>query len=207
MKWLLFLLFPFSLFADFQIWNVDGLNISLSRNFHLTGETEFRYGQHKTQLHYKRYQGGLLFFRSPHTLFHLGYRQVYHRLNKKWEREYSPLFDLTFQVANRRGLHISDRNRLQYRIFSHFPNRWLYRNRLEFVLPFRLFKTYAPFLADELFWQEARGINENRLEGGLKIPYRQRTQLKLSYVYRLLKNAQKDWTHQNVLWIHFSLHF
>lgn len=207
MKWLFLVLFPISLFAKVQVWNTDGLHLRLSRNVYFTGETEFRYGQHKTQLYYKHYQGGLLLFRSPHTLFQLGYRQVYHRFNKNWEKEYSPLFDIFFQVANRRGLHISDRNRLQYRIFSHFPNRWLYRNRLEFVPPFRLFRSYAPFLAYELFWQEASGINENRLEAGFKIPYHKRTQLNLIYMYRTVKDFEKKWSHQNVIWIYFSLHF
>jgi hypothetical protein len=207
MKWLSFFLFPVSLFASFQVWNTDNLSIRFARKFYLTGETEFRYGERKTKLYYKHYQGGILYTYSPYTLFHIGYRQIYQRINQKWQKEYEPLFDLTFQIASRHGLHISDRSRLEYQISNQSPNRWLYRNRFEIVFPFRLFRNFTPFLADEFFWLETRGINENRLEGGFKIPYHQKTQLNLSYICRLLKNPQKDWTHQNVFRIHFFLYF
>lgn len=217
MKWLLLLLLPCALFArlnsngDFQIWNSDGLNIPLSKKIHFSGNAEFRYGDDRKKLYYKHYQGGFRLYRSSHVLFYFAYRHIYHRVRGKWIAEYDPLFDLTFQAGNRRGLFLSNRNRIQYRILGEKlggKNRWLYRNRSEYVLPYRLTKrNIAPFLAYEFFWQEARGIDQNRLEVGLKIPYHQRTQLNLSYMMRFHKDHQKKWIQHNIVRVDFSLHF
>lgn len=217
MKWIFFFILPCALFGrlnkagDFQVWNSDGLNIPLSKKIHFSGNAEFRYGDHRKKLYYKHYQGGFLFARSPHTLFYIAYRHIYNRVRGKWVAEYDPILDLTFQVGNRRGLFISNRSRLQYRVLGEKlggKNRWVYRNRLEFTPPYRLSKrNIAPFLADEFFWQETRGIDQNRLQAGLTIPYHQRTQLNLSYLLRSIKNLEKKWIHQNIVRVDFSLHF
>lgn len=211
------LLFPFSLFGklngnnDFQIWNTDAMHLRLSQSVHLKIESEFWYGDDRKKLYYKHYQGGLILTRSPHVTLQSAYRQSYHRINNKWEKEPRPFIEMTLQTGSRQGLYIGNRNRLSYRILNQAQgghNRWLYRNRTEFIPPIRLSKHHiAPLLAYELFWQEMRGIDQQRIEGGFKIPYHQKTQLKLSYVFRLLKNSEKQWIHQNILWIHFSLHF
>ncbi len=214
MKWIPFFLIPCALFAkldrdgDFQVWNTDSMDIHLSRKVRLTSLAEFRYGDNRRKLYHKHYQGGFLFIRSFHTLFHIAYRHVYTRMKKKWITEYNPLFDLTFQVATRRGLVLSNRNRIQYRIIPGNHNLWLYRHRIEFIPPYRISKRQtAPFISNEFFWQERWGISQNRLAIGLKIPYHQRTELSLSYMLRSLKDLEKKWIHQNVVHAHFSLHF
>ena len=217
MKWLLFLFLPCALFAklndkgDFQIWNSDGMNIPLSKKIHFSGNAEFRYGNDRKKLYYKHYQGGFRLYRSYHMLFYFAYRHIYNRIQGKWIAEYDPLLDLTFQAGNRRGLFISNRNRLQYRILGENlggKNRWLYRNRSEFASPYRLSRqNIIPYFAYELFWQETRGIDQNRFEIGLKIPYHERTELNLSYFLRLLKDPQKKWIHQNIVRLDFFLHF
>ena len=173
MKWCFLLLLPLSLFAklsgnrDFQIWNTDALRIRISKNLTLTGEGEFRYGDNRRTLYYKHYQGGLLFNRSPHTLLYLAHREIFSRVNNKWEREHTPFVDLTFQVGSARGLYLGNRNRIEYRILSEAlggNNRWVYRNRTEYIPPIRLsWKNIAPFFAYELFWQETRGLDQHRL--------------------------------------------
>lgn len=196
--------------GDFQVWNTDTLNIRLSKKAAFVGQTEFRYGNDGHKLYYKHYQGGLRFIHSPFLHFMVAYRQIYLRTDDKWGKISSPFADMTLQGRSRIGWMFSDRNRIQYLIPSGRAgkkNRWLYRNRLEVTLPVRTRSGITPFVADEFFWLEARGINENRLEGGLRIPYRQKTQLDLLYVSRNLKNASKKWIHHNVFWLHFSLHF
>ncbi|MCB1106906.1 MAG: DUF2490 domain-containing protein [Chlamydiia bacterium] len=217
MKLFPFFLFPFFLFGalnengDFQVWNTDTLHVKMGRQTTLKGQTEFRYGRDGSKLYYKHYQGGVLFTCSPRTLLEFAYRHTYLRKDHKWGVVYNPLVDLTFQTQSRRGFYIGDRSRLQYLIFDKHlghKGRWLYRNRLEIIPAVRLTRRkIAPFIADEIFWHEGRGIMENRAEIGLKIPYHQRTQLNLSYLYRNLKNLDKTWIHHNVLWVHFSLHF
>lgn len=214
MKWLFFFLFPLTLFAsldgpgDFQIWNTDTVNIHVSRRTLLQGQTEFRYGRDSSKLYYKHYQGLLVFIRSPNVLVAPGYRQTYFRTSKKWLEEYNPMLDLILQAKTKSRWFISNRARTVYRIFEEGHDRWLYRNRLEILSPWRISRYgMAPFFSEEFFWEESRGINQNRLIFGLRIPYHERTQLDLYYVYRTFKNAHKDWINQNILGIHFSLHF
>lgn len=214
---LLFFLLPLSLFAklntagDFQIWNTDTVNIRLNRSMTLIGQTEFRYGRDSSKLYYKHYQGELCFIRSPHTLITPSYRHIYRRQKGAWETEYNPMIDITFQTKTKSRWFISNRCRTVYRILekqSGKHNRWLYRNRLEFLTPLRLTRRgIGPYFSDEFFWEETQGINQNRLIFGLRIPYHERTQLDLYYMLRSLKNADKHWINQNVFGIHFSLHF
>ncbi len=193
------------------MWNTDALNVRLGRKLGFAGDTEFRYEDGGKKLAYKHYQAGLIFFRSPHVSIQTGYRQVYFRINNNWEKEYNPFVDLMLQARSKRGWFISDRNRIVCRILGKAfdqGHRWLYRNRLFIMPPLRIGRgQIAPFFAYEFFWQETRGIDQNRLEWGLSIPYRKKTLLNLSYMLRYIKNAQKKWLHHNVLWIHFSLHF
>ena len=216
MKWV-FLFFPCLLFGalndngDFQVWNTDSINVRMGKRAFVKGQTEFRYGRDGSKLYYKHYQGGMMFILSPQVLFETAYRHIFLRYDHNWNKIYSPLMDLTFQVQSRRGLYIGDRNRIQYLIFDKRlggKKRWLYRNRFEFVPALRVTqRKIAPYFANEFFWQEAMGISENRLELGLKIPYHQRTQLNLAYMSRNFKNLRKKWVHHNVTWVHFSLHF
>ena len=217
MKWLL-LLFPCLLFGDlndngdFQVWNTDSIRLQLSRKAYMTGQTEFRYGRDGTKIYYKHYQGGLLYVYSPQAVFEVAYRHIFLRNNNHWRKIYSPLADMTLQVQSRRGFYLGDRSRIQYLIFDKHlggKHRWLYRNRLEIIPALRISKRkIAPYFAEEFFWMESRGISENRLEFGLKIPYHQRTQLSLSYMYRNFKLfITNKWVQHNVTWVHFSLHF
>ena len=217
MKWLPLLMFPLALLGglnengDFQVWNTDTINLQMGKKTFLKGETEFRYGRDGSKLYYKHYQGGIVFIRSSHTIIETSYRHIFLRVDHHWRKIYSPFLDLTFQAQSKRGWYIGNRNRIQYLIHDKHlgsKRRWLYRNRFEIILPHRVTRRkIAPYVANEFFWHEARGISENRLEAGLKIPYHQRTQLNLAYMSRNLKNHKKNWIHQNVTWIHFSLHF
>lgn len=187
------------------------MTIPCSGKVSFSGNAEFRYGNRGKKLYYKHYQGGFRFDRSPHTHFYLAYRHSYSRLKKKWIAEYNPLIDLTFRLGNRRGFLLSNRNRVQYRILGQKfggKNRWLYRNRTEFI-PFYRYSDYriSPVFAEEFFWQEGRGIDQNRLEAGLKIPYRQRLHLNLSYFRHLIKNPQKKWLERNVIRVDFNCRF
>ena len=213
MKWILLLLFPLSLFAsldgpgDLQLWNTDSINIHLTRRTLLQGQTEFRYGKDSSKLYYKHYQGLVTFIRSTHVLIAPGYRQVYWRTSKKWEKEYNPMLDITLQTKTRSRWFIADRSRIVYRILDGHDH-WLYRNRLEILTPWRFTRRgIGPYFSEEFFWEESRGINQNRLIFGLRIPYHERTQLDLYYLYRAFKNAHKDWINQNIIGVHFSLHF
>jgi hypothetical protein len=217
MKWYYLLLLPIFAFGglnedgDFQIWNKDTLNIRAGKKTLLKGDTEFRYGRNRNKLYYKHYEGTVVFIRSPFTLIETGYRQIFFKVDGKWQKIYSPLFDLTLQTQTKARWVFKNRNRFQYliskRVFNG-KNRWLYSNKLEVISSMRLtHRKVAPFISNEFFWQETKGISENRFEVGFLIPYHQKTQLNLSYLSRNLKDQSKKWIHHNIIKVHFSLHF
>lgn len=211
----LLLLLPFSLWAklndngDFQVWNTDTLQFPIGKKTHFLGQTEFHYGRGGSKLYYKHYQAGFRYFCSPIMSMDLAYRQISTLFNKKWANTYSPLFNILIQGQTPRGWTIGNRNQVQYLIYQkrwHRHNRWLYRNRTEIVLPVRIGRSKtAPFIADEFFWEETRGISQNRLGIGLKLPYHQRTVLDLSYMLQSVKNAEKKWDQHHVIWAYFSI--
>jgi len=208
-----FLLFLFStqlFFANnFEVWNRESLQLPMGGRLNLTGASEFRY--RKKELYFKYYEGGVAWNCSPSMQLHTAYRHSYHKISGKWAVESNPIFDLTFKGGRGSSWSISDRNRVQYRIMGKSlggKNLWLYRNRLELSFPQKARKRGAiPFIADEFFWQQSSGINQNRLEVGLHIPYRQKTRLDLYYMKQHLKNPQKVWSNRNVLWVSFALIF
>ncbi len=211
--WLFSLLFlPLCLFAkNREVWNTDTLYIHLTKRILFRGQTEFRYGKEHAKLYYKHFQGSLILIRSQHTLIAPGYRQAYHRVGGGWAREYYPFIDLTFQTSSKANWFILNRSRLVYRIQDEKlggHNLWLYRNLLECITPLRLTSHgIAPYLSNEIFWEESHGIDENRLILGIRMPYRRRTQLDLYYLLRLQFHKRRERSHENILAVHFSLHF
>ena len=195
-------------YSDFQIWNADSVNIRFSNRTVFEISSEFRYRQTATKLYYKHYQGRLTFIRSPNFLITPGYRQLYLRQVNHWIKEYHPMLDLTLQVQGQNSWAISNRSRIVYRIFEKRPGLWRFRNRLEVICPIQLTEYgIKPYFADEFFWDESHGINQNRLAIGLKIPYHERTQLDLFYMLQALKNSLNSWKQQKIIGIYFSLYF
>jgi hypothetical protein len=208
MKASIFALFflPLTLFSqvngdgDFQIWNVDGMTLRLSPKSNFYGDVELRYGDHATKLYYKHIHFELNWHLNRFITLAPGFRFVYLRMNDKWERENDPLLKLTLALCNSPKLMITNRSWVQYRNLPKplgGTHRFLYRNRLQCLLP-PTQKHLRPYLSEEVFWQESRGVFENRITAGLLIPRHQRAFFDFSYTYRSLKNHENPWVHNNV---------
>lgn len=214
-KSLFLLFFPFYLFGtlngngDFQVWNTESTQIPLSPRTSFLGEVQFRYGDNGKKLYNKHVEGLLYFSAGSRIMMGPGYRQISHRINHKWVKEHDPIFDIVFTLLKTQSWTVTDRNRFQYRILPKelgSKSRLLYRNRLTFTTPYQTGRYFFnPYISDEIFWQEGRGLFENRARFGCYIPYRQRVFLDLNYIYRSLKNLQGVWLKQNILGVH--LHF
>jgi len=201
MKKLFLLLFlPLTLFAavnsngDRQIWNRDGLTIRLSPKSAFYGELEFRYGDDASKLYYKHVHTQLDWSFNPWITLSPGVRRVWYLVDNKWKHETDPLviLNLTFLKSSR--FVIDDRNWVQFRNLPSSlggKTRTLYRNRFRLLFPLgRL----SPYVFDELFYQETRGVFENRATIGTFLRRTERAFFDFFFTYRSLKR-------QNDLWV------
>lgn len=208
-KWVFFyLLLPFPIFTmlnddgDFQIWNTNGIDIRLSPKSSFYGDMQFRYGDDASKLYYKRIHAELSWNLNRSVILAPAIRFIWLRMQDSWIKENAPLVKLTLFLLNSRQIEISHRSWIQY---SSLPNestrkrRFLYRTRLQFLFPWRMgHYQISPYVSDEIFWQEAHGVFENRLIIGLLIPRNQRAFFDLLYDYRTMKNLQGKWVQHNI---------
>lgn len=216
-KWWLPFFLPLSLFAeandkgDFQIWNTDAMTIRLSPKTSFYGDIQFRYADDASKLHYKHIHLELNYSPNRYITLAPGYRMTWHRSHKKWLKENDPLLILTLFLLQSRHIVISNRNWVQYR---NIPdelggnNRFLYRNRSQILFPWQMGRLKLnPYVSDEIFWQEARGVFQNRAIIGFLIPRNQRAYFDLYYMYRSIKNLSDKWVYHNVLGLSAYFYF
>lgn len=189
--------------GDFQVWNQNALKIHLSQKAFLYGDVEFRYGDDASKLFYKHLHTTINWAINPHVTLSPGMRFIWNRRNKKWIKTTDPLFALTLFLLRSHQVVISNRHWVQLR---HFPKdlgdkkRLLYRSQLKLFFPSQIGRfRVSPYLSNEIFWQEARGVFQNRAIFGLVMPRNQRAYFNLFYQYRNLKNLKNQWTYQHVL--------
>lgn len=214
---LFYILLPFSLLAevngdkDFQIWNINGLNIRLSPKSSFYGELQLRYGDDASKLYYKHTHVELNWNLNHLIAITPGIRFISLRLNNRWLKENDPLVKLTFSFINSRHITIANRSWLQYGNLPDETNqkrRFLYRNRLHFLFPCPLgYDQMRLYLSDEIFCQQMRGIIENRAIIGVSIPRNQRVFFDIFYDYRAMKTLENTWVRHNIFGGSVQFHF
>lgn len=211
MKKIFLFFIPLWLFADIdsngdiQFWQKSHFRYFFQEEWAFMLTTEVRFGDDVSKFYYCYLEPQLLYAPADWVSLAPGYRQVAKRHptnSSHWIPEYVPMFDLVFN-ANANGWRFEDRNRFEYIITEDSPYPWLYRNRFRIFFPSQVcFLNMAPFVDDEIFWRQARGINENRGSLGFRQTYSSHVSTETVYTARFLKRDSK-WTYQNVflLWL------
>lgn len=205
-KFLIFLLPVFG-FAqidkrgDFQIWQRNFLSKHLNDKWTLQFYNEWRFGDNASKFFYVNLQAQAKFKICSWLTTTPGYRQVLRRVpvnSNHWDTEYSPMWDATATYRFREW-QLQDRNRVQYRIIQSNPYPWVYRNRLRLVAPPFLEDPKLALYADnEIFWQQADGIDDDRATVGLMTLWTSCFGGELFYMARFVK-AVPSWKHYNIL--------
>jgi hypothetical protein len=108
----------------------------------------------------------------------------------QWQQENRPYADLTLKT-NVLGFKCSDRNRLEYRDFENKPDVFRYRNRLKFAWPHDLFGLpLQPYVAEEIFIQEASGFNRNRIYAGVVWDVNETLDIDFFFIHQRDKTAR-----------------
>jgi hypothetical protein len=208
MKWLWLLLLPFSAFAridqngDFQVWARSFTETELSDHWAVQVWGEMRWGDNASKLFYNYLQGQIVYRPAWWMFIAPGYRQGLRRFplsSNHWEFEYAPIVDVAFILLQKAGWEVRDRNRVEYILFDSDPNHWLYRNRLRVITPWTFTGwNLNPYIENEVFWRQARGVNQDRVSTGFMMQFSEHVGGETSYILRLQKQ-ETGWVHQNVL--------
>ncbi len=210
-------LFPLALSAqinrngDFQIWCWNFAAKQFSPEWMLLSLFEFRVGDEASKFYRASFSIEPIYTPVKWLGLAPGYRQVGLRFpinSNHWKPEYTPFADVFFFLFPSKW-QLIDRNRVEYRILDSDPVHWVYRNRIRIVPP-RTFTSFQinPYLENEIFIRQRRGLNEDRLTVGLMSHIYKNLSGELSYMARFQKqHLSRDWIHQNILNIVFFLAF
>ena len=224
---LLILVYPCLLFSaldgnkDFQVWNRSTFQVSIFKGLGLRYDMEYRYGNGARQLYHKHFEGVGMYSINQYVQLGLGYRHMYNKIHSKWVPTLAPLGEAILFVPLKPFLLIN-RNRLEYRMIASEGDRqfysieadaqtgshfFLYRNRTTLItkqiskrLPFN------GYIADEFFWQTAKGINQNRILIGLLFPFKERVSGDIFYQKRFLKR-ENHWISQDIFGIYLAFFY
>ncbi|CCB88460.1 DUF2490 domain-containing protein [Simkania negevensis] len=216
-KFLIFFLFPISLFAtvgengDFQIWNENIVHFKIDPRVTLAVSNEYRWGDNGRKLFYKHLQPTLACEINSYITLKPGYRTIWLRASKGWAIFYDPFFECILHLLQSQHVEISNRNRITYSITPNKlggKNAWQYRNRIHIYIPIKVRSyRFKLMLGDEVFFREGRGFSQNRAIAGFVFPRSERADFEFFYVYRNLKTRAHQWIYHNVLRLSANFYF
>jgi hypothetical protein len=205
MKWLLWL-FPVLAFAgindngDFQVWARSFNEVELDDHWGVQVWGEMRWGDNGSKLYFNYLQGQIVYRPAWWMFVAPGYRQTLRRLplnSNHWVFEYVPIVDVAFVLLRKNGWEVRDRSRVEYILVQTQNNPWQYRNRLRVLAP-EMWGWCTPYVEDEVFWRQTRGVDQNRTSAGFVVQFSEHVGSEMSYILRFQKRAE-GWVHQNVL--------
>ena len=210
------LLFPLALWSqidrsgDFQIWSWNFVSYQINPEWMLLSMVEFRAGDDASKIYRTSLSVEPVYTPVQWIGLAPGYRQSWSRVpvnSKHWKPEYTPFGDLFFFLFPGKW-ELVNRNRIEYRIRKNDPIHWVYRNRLRIILPWAFTSLQInPFIENEIFIRQRRGLNEDRLTAGLLSNIYKNLSGEISYMARFQKQLSGTWIHQNVLNIVLFLAF
>jgi len=160
----------------------------------LAFEQEYKFN--KTEYYYHHAEAALSGNITKWLSLGVSYRQIY-ELEEKWGLEKNP--SLTVSLSQKLGgFSLSDRNKLEIRVYEGKDTIWRYRNKLSLSPPLKLTGLkIGPYIADEILVDED-GLCGNRLSAGIKLSLMKQLEGEL---FGMIKWSKKDdtWKSINVL--------
>jgi hypothetical protein len=187
--------------GDFQVWNTDAQELKINKDYKITSEEEFRWGNGAREFYYQHYDLGLTRTLNKYWNVSGGYRHVLSLNKGKWKVENEPYMAaaLSWDMA---GFKLEDRSRLEYRHFDYKADAWRYRNKFTVKLPWKFTGlNIQPFLSDEGFarFEKINQFGENRFYAGLAMDLTKDIKAEVYYLLDSAKNDKKQWIASNVL--------
>lgn len=185
---------------DFQVWNTDVEEFSITKKVKGVLEEEFRWADNASEYCYQHYDAGISYALSKRWSLGGGYRHINELKRGKFRQEAEPYVTATFSL-NMAGFAIEDRSRLEYREFAYQADSGRYRNKLTVKSPWKFTALkLQPYLADEVFFSIGgfNGFNQNRFSSGIALTVCRNVKAEVYYLLQTAKSSGR-WTDTNVL--------
>jgi len=212
---LLFFSFASGIYAydnhDFQVWNTDILEWSVSKKLKIAYEQEFRWMDNAGEFSYQHYDIGLSYRLNQNWGLGAGYRDVYELSGNKWRQSNEPFLTATL-FLEKFGFSFDSRSRLEYRNFDFKTDSWRYRNIFTLKFPWKFTKLeLRPYISDEILAPFASAgttqINQNRFSAGLGMSLLKNLKAELYYMLKSDKGSNGKWIDANILGTRLKLAF
>jgi hypothetical protein len=181
---------------DLQLWSELALEAPIGSRFRAGLRQELRVYQDPARLGLYNYDLGVAWVRSEGLAFSLHFLQEFDRSDGAFETESRPYADALVR-ATLRGAELSNRVRVELRLFEEGEDRVRLRERVQLVLPWALGRGGPrPFVSEELLFEtEGRGFDQNRAMLGLVA---RRGTLTATVYGLLLSREDGGWDHTPV---------
>ncbi len=193
--------------GDFQIWHTENQEVKINKDFKVTLEEEFRFGDDASEFYYHHYDAGLVYSLNKNFDLSINYRQIYEKKKGDFKEENRPHINATIK-AEAYGFKFEDRNRFQYRHFDYQSDLRQYRNKFTAKFPWKFTKMeIQPYLADEIFLDfQNKSFSRNRFYAGFGMGLTENLKLEVYYLLQSSRST-KEWTDANVLGTKVKLAF
>lgn len=186
---------------DKQFWSFQSLSLPIVKEkteFLIEGEE--RWGDDMTKLFYYHMQYCLKFKVCDALSIAPGFRRIWAKISDFQASTNANILLLdVFLTKKDENFTLTNRNRIEYAFAQNNNNFWLYRFRLELMYTKPCLQ---PYISDEFFFLNNKGIRQNRLILGFKVPISKKSFVKLEYMERIV-SLQDKWRRHPVFGVLF----
>jgi hypothetical protein len=185
----------------FQYWSTTALSVDIDKDWKLTADEEFRFGDDGGNFYYQHTDVGLV-YKNVTDWMDLGinYRQVNEKDSSDvWRQENRPHLNVTLK-GKIQDIDFSSRSRFEFRNLEKKKDVWRYRNKVTCKLPLELTAVkLKPYVADEVFVDfDQKGLNRNRLSAGFSVKLAKQIKGVIYYLWQASR-SNGEWQDIHVL--------
>jgi len=189
--------------GDWQYWNTESIKVNLKENVGVYVEEEFRFGDGISKFYYQHSQIQLNFKINNWFTLAQAYRQIFELYTKSgtdddWFTEYRAMLNGTIKWKWR-DFKFKDRVRVAYRMFDIKKDEvWRFRNKLTIQTPWKWTSlNINPWIAEEIFLEEKKGIYRNRFYMGIKLKLMKHLEGDIFYFWQTTEKGN-HWIDYNI---------
>lgn len=126
----------------------------LNDKFDLFFTPEFRFNDDMGNFYYYHMRVGSTFHAHKNLDLALAYRFIQNKADGDWDNNNIQYIEMiAVPKIKLGGFDISDANKFERRYYQHAPNRWVYRNLLQFAYPAKIGDfEFTPYISDEVYY-------------------------------------------------------
>ena len=186
--------------GDFQYWNTESASVKINDHWKFNIEEEFRWGDDIRDFYYQHTDVGLNYSGLADWLdVGFNYRAVFEEKSDDWTWENRPHINANLKMKFD-DISVSNRSRLEFRIFREKEDKPRYRNKTTIKFPVKWTRyAWQPYIADEIFYNfDSARMTRNRVYAGFGGEITDN--VKGEFYYMLQSNRSSGvWTDTNVL--------